>query len=114
MKKYFLAFSILGSLLASQAQAQNFTNFENGVGTLTRYINLLIPLIIGLAVFLFIFGLLKYVTAGGDEDKIKEARNFIIFGVIGIAVMISVWGLVNIVVTIFFPDTGVFIPQIRS
>lgn len=108
--KIFFSLSLVEKV---HAQAGGFNDFKSAVDTIRDYINYLIPLLIGLAVFLFIFGLFKYVMAGGDENKIKEARNFIIFGVIGIAVMISVWGLVNLVVATLFPNNGLFIPQIR-
>lgn len=73
----------------------------------------IIPFIISLAILVFIFGLFKYITAGGDEEQLKTARDFIIYGIIFIAVMISVWGLVNLVVRTFFPTTDdLYAPQI--
>lgn len=79
-------------------------------------INTLITFIIGLAVFFFVYGLVKYVASGSDPKKITEARDYIIYGIIGIAVMVSVWGLVRIVVSTFFPTTGssFTIPQFKS
>jgi hypothetical protein len=54
-----------------------------------------VPVIIGLAVLVFIFGILKYVIAK-DEGAQKEARSVILWGVIILFVMVSVWGLVNL------------------
>ncbi len=70
---------------------------------LNRYV---IPLIIGIAVVVFLWGLIEYVTAGADEEKRKSARNHIIYGIIAIFVMISVWGLVNVLRGTFGLDTG--------
>lgn len=62
-----------------------------------------VPILIGLAVVLFFWGLVKYVNSGfGDTKKIEEARNLMIWGIISITVMVSVWGLVKIVQTTFF------------
>ena len=36
------------------------------------------------------------VFIAGDEEKKKEAKNTVIYGVIGLFVMVSIWGLVNI------------------
>lgn len=66
--------------------------------SLGNFLNNLIPFIIGLAVFIFIVGLLRYVNAGGDEEKLKAARNTIIWGLIIIFVMFSAVGLVNLIV----------------
>ncbi len=90
----------------------NCTDFKCVVSFFTNSINLLIPLIIGVAVLLFIFGLLKYMSAGGDSDAVKEARNYIIFGIIALFVMISVWGLVHILVNTFFSN-GYTVPQLK-
>jgi len=59
-------------------------------------LNAIIPLIIGLAVVIFLFGIIKYITAGSDEEKRDEGRNTMIYGIIAIFVMVSVWGLVGI------------------
>ena len=56
----------------------------------------LIPLIIGLAVVVFLWGVLRFIMAAGDQKKREEGRNFIIWGLVGITVMISIWGLVKI------------------
>jgi fumarate reductase subunit D len=55
----------------------------------------LIPVVIGLAVLSFLWGVLQYVVAK-DEDKQKEARGIMLYGIIALFVMVSVWGLVNI------------------
>jgi len=55
----------------------------------------LIPIVIGLAVLTFLWGVLKYVVAK-DEESQKEARGVMLYGIIALFVMVSVWGLVNI------------------
>lgn len=62
--------------------------------------DVLMPLIGVLIVFatvVFIWGVTKYVAAGGDAEKITEGRNFIFWGLIGLFVIISVWGLVLVI-----------------
>lgn len=55
----------------------------------------LIPIVIGLAVLAFIWGLLKYIIAKDDTAK-SEARGVMIYGIIAIFVMVSIWGLVGL------------------
>ncbi len=45
---------------------------------------------------LFLWGIVKYITAGGDEEKTAEARNMITWGIIFLAIMVAVWGFVNV------------------
>lgn len=52
-------------------------------------------LILSAAIVFFLWGVFQYVRAAGNEDAQKVGRSHIINGIIGIAVMVSVWGLVN-------------------
>ena len=59
--------------------------------------NSIIPLLFAVALLIFTWGVVKYVIAGdGSEDR-EEGRWFMIYGVIGFFVMVSVWGLVRLV-----------------
>lgn len=64
-------------------------------------IQMLIIMSIGLAILFFLYGVLAYVTAGDSEEKRKKGRDRMIYGIIGIFVMVSVWGLVNILINTF-------------
>lgn len=59
-------------------------------------INSIIPFIVGLAVFIIIWGVFTYIAGAGDEEKRAQAKSFIVWGVVGVFIMLSIWGLVNI------------------
>ena len=90
------------SLLVKTASADANTLSETSgglsdlLGVLTNFIQKLIPFIIGLTVLFFLWGIFKLVFSAKDSDARSEARGYIIWGLIGLAVMVSVWGLVNI------------------
>ncbi len=71
------------------------------IQTVTYYLNLLIPFLIGLGIFFIIFGVLRYITEAGNEEKRIEARQFVLWGVVGVFIMLSIWGLVNILLGSF-------------
>src|SRR3990167_8439251 len=58
-------------------------------------INAAIPVLIALGVLYFVWGVVTYVIASDEEAK-KAGRDRIIYGIIGLAVIIAVWGLVAI------------------
>lgn len=94
MKKVLV--SVATFALPIMALAQSRVNSIWDLFTIVnRVLNLLVPLFIALAVVWFIWNVFKYAIAG-DEDKKKEAKTQIIWGIVGIFVMVSVWGLVNI------------------
>jgi heme/copper-type cytochrome/quinol oxidase subunit 2 len=82
------------------------TDIPAVIDTIMRVLNVVIPLIIAIAVVVFLVGVVKYITAGGDEEKRKEARNVMIYGIIGLFVMVAVWGLVNLLVNTFNLQTS--------
>ena len=56
---------------------------------------------ISIAVFIIILGLFNYIREGDNEEKRAEGRMFIIWGIVSIFVMLSIWGLVNVLVGTF-------------
>lgn len=66
----------------------------------------LVPLLIGLAVVVFIYGVLILMFSEGGEKK-EEGKQYMLWGIIGIFVMVSVWGLVNILKGTFGLDPAV-------
>lgn len=73
-----------------------------GVGTVDQTVNWLVSafsiasgLILTAAVVYFLFGVFQFVKSAGDEKARAAGRDHMIYGIIGIAVMVSVWGLVN-------------------
>ena len=59
-----------------------------------------IPILIALGVIYFIWGVISYVIASDEEAK-TAGRDKIIYGIIGLAVIIAVWGLVKILTNTF-------------
>lgn len=67
--------------------------FTNGIGSV---INVIFFLAGAAAIIYLIWAGIKYITAGGDTKKAGEARTAIINAVIGIAVIIGAYTLINI------------------
>lgn len=61
---------------------------------------IIVPTIFALAFLVFIYGVVKYFFLQGDEDtKREEGRQFILWGLLGMVVLFSVWGLVNMLLS---------------
>lgn len=68
------------------------------VSKITKSIVLpLVALIFALAVLLFIWGLFGFFMSGDDSAKRIEGRNHILWGTVGIAIMVSVYGIIRFV-----------------
>lgn len=91
MKAVFLSVALL--LVPAAAHAQGLTGV---IDTITKLINAAIPLVLALAVLYFFWGLASYIRSAGDEEKQKAARDMMIWGIIALFVMVSVWGLIRL------------------
>lgn len=81
--------------LIANAQTAIRPDYVNSIiEAVGQWINMLVPLLIGLAVVVFFYGLVKYIW-GGAEAK-AAAISSMVWGVIAIAVMVSIWGLVGL------------------
>jgi hypothetical protein len=59
-----------------------------------------VPVIFALAFAVFVWGIVKYFFLHGDnESQREEGRSFIFWGLIGLVILFSVWGLVNILLS---------------
>ena len=97
MKKLFaLVLPFLVPTLAFAQVDTSISSFDDILLFVSRIINSLIPIIISLAVLVFIWGVFRYVVSPNEEDKAR-GKQVMIWGIVGIFVMVSVWGLVNII-----------------
>lgn len=85
-------------------------NFSELVCILVSILNSLIPVIIGIGLIVFLWGLALFILAAGDEKKIESGKNLMIYGIIGLFVMTSVWGLIRVVYSTFFGGGAALLP----
>jgi membrane protease YdiL (CAAX protease family) len=96
----------------SSVNLSYFTSFLQG---LQNILNTLVPLLFGLAIVFFFWGLVKFLWNAGSEEAKDEGKRIMIWGVIAIAVMASVYGLVAVLQNIFLggaSTTTISVPRL--
>jgi len=58
------------------------------------------------AVVIILIGGFKWMTAGGNEEKVTEARKLIFSGIIGLAIILSAWAIALFVINQLSSATG--------
>lgn len=59
-----------------------------------------VPVIFAFAFAAFIWGVMRYFFINGDDEaKRAEGRQFVLWGILGMVVLFSVWGLVNMLLS---------------
>ncbi len=67
-------------------------------GILGTVINILLYVAGTIAVIMIIVGAIRYITSDGDSNRASQARNTIIYAVVGLVVAIMSFGIVNFVI----------------
>lgn len=77
------------------------TTFKVYVDGIIDLLNTVVaPVIFALAFAVFIWGIVSYFFIHGDDDKKRaEGREFAVWGIIGMAVLFSVWGFVALLLS---------------
>ena len=113
------------AVVASPAVAFAQTNLINPdagqvkgiVNNSLQILNIVLVGVFILALVVFGYGVVKYISAAGSPDKEKEARQFLWWGVVGVFVLASVFGLVQFVGKYFGVGQGagtIQIPQVQN
>jgi len=78
-----------GELTQVSVFLKNIIAFMNGT---------LVPGIFAIAFLVFIWGMFKtFILGGSDEDKQEEGKHLMMYAIAGFVVMVSLWGIVNLV-----------------
>ncbi|MEK7147877.1 MAG: hypothetical protein AAB758_01110 [Patescibacteria group bacterium] len=86
------------------------TGLKDLIGAVGKLINVyLLPLFMAAALLVFLWGLVKFIfKVGGSEKVVEEGRNTMIWGLLSLFVMVSVWGLINLFQTeLGLPKTNI-------
>jgi len=60
--------------------------------------DVIVPMLIGLALVSFFMGLVRYIyAAGGSATAHEYGRTLMLWGLIGLFVMVSIWGIVKFI-----------------
>lgn len=93
------------SIFLSVASAESSTNTISGTFSQLLYnieyfiLNPLIYLIFASALLVFLYGVFEFIKNSDDSEERKKGGQHILWGVIGMAIMISAYGIINFVLS---------------
>ena len=75
----------------------------------------IIPFLGAVAFLIFVWGVARFIKSAGSEKEIKESKNLLIWGVVGLLILVSIWGIMAFLQGEFGfgANGGPFIPQIK-
>lgn len=120
----FAATSLFLFPMVALAQSTPRT-FSGLVYMLISFINPLAAILVSLALLIFFWGIVQYIYSGGSEGH-EHGRQLMVWGIVALFVLVSIWGLARILASTFFggsssygpttgsPSAGLIAPPSRS
>ena len=97
-----LALVVSSFALVSVAYAQG-TTFKDWVGRIVdTFFDPIIGILFALAILLFFWGLIKFILNVDDSADHSNGIQLMLWGGIGLFVLVSVFGIMNFAETVFF------------
>lgn len=93
--------ALLPALVFAQGKITTFEGLVNKFITIIKYV---VPLIFAIALVAFLWGVFQYFFSGAEKKE--EAKDFLLYGIIGLFIMVSVWGLVRILTGTFLLENA--------
>ena len=79
------------------AHAQDFSYVKALIGAVMNVFEILLPITLGLAVLAFIWGMLQFIRAAGDDKTRADGRQKMVWSVLALFVAVSVWGFIGFI-----------------
>ena len=118
MKKILRNITILApfvpALVSAQTVNADLSYFDDLLIAVRNIINFVIPLLIALGVLLFIWGLVTFIFSANDEEAKKNGRSRMIWGIITLFVIVSIWGLVGLLNQVSGVQQGATFKQVQT
>jgi mannose/fructose/N-acetylgalactosamine-specific phosphotransferase system component IID len=95
-----LAQSVTTTGTATSVCNPTIQSFGDALCRISQILGAVVPVLIALAVVYFVWGVVSFMISADEEQKTK-GREKIIYGIVGFAVIIGLWGLVHILTNTF-------------
>lgn len=94
----------------------NFVLSTSNIGEILTYLSCLLskimPILVTVAALAFVWGIIKFYLNPNNEEKKKEGKGFMVWGLVALFVIVCVWGLVGLIANTF--GVEVLIPQLSQ
>ncbi|MBP9710864.1 MAG: hypothetical protein KBD50_01190 [Candidatus Pacebacteria bacterium] len=75
------------------------------VNQIVDLINSAIPVVVGVALLFYFLAIIRYISKAGDAGGKSEEKKTLLWGLIGLFVIFSIWGILNLFENMLFGCT---------
>lgn len=91
-----MAFSVQEGAEAARADGMP-TNLIGPTGIFTQISNTILYIVGIISVIMLVWGGLRYIISGGDSKKVNDAKNTVLYAIIGLIIAILSYAIINFV-----------------
>jgi Type IV secretion system pilin len=107
MKKILIHSLYISSILLPVVSFGAFDKIKGLLGGFKSILDLLIPMTVALAIIFFFYGIAQFVRSAGDVKTLEAGKNKMIWGVVGIFVILSLPGIIKYIGDSLGIDTNI-------
>lgn len=89
-------------------------DIESGLGFFSIALDRILPILVLIALFYFIYSVVVFVWKSRGGEEASDEKRKILWGVIGLFVILSIWGIIGIVSRTLGTGTGGVFQNISS
>ncbi|MFH0755519.1 MAG: hypothetical protein V1910_02535 [bacterium] len=111
---YFILYGV--SFAKDACNMKAVKNLEDLIINLVNcFLDPIIILLVSFSILLFLWGVLRFIMSSGDEKNKTGGKEFMFWGIIGLFVIVSLWGLVSIFQQTFQlnPDSSITPKEVK-
>ena len=83
-------------------------------GAFKQITNTILYIVGVIAVIMLIIGGIRYVISGGDSKKVTDAKNTVLYAIIGLVIAVFAYAIVNFVITSLPSSDGKTVEQLET
>lgn len=76
-------------------------NFKSLVDEIGNFIDVVVPIMVGLILLLVMVSLVRYISKAGGAGNLGEERKTIAWGMLALFVVLSLWGILRVFKNVF-------------
>lgn len=93
---------LLGLFLVLLAPSVAYADFDTFLANVNgTIVNPIIELLFALAIAVFLWGMFEFIMGQASQEKKTNGKSHMLWGVLGITIMMGVWGILNLIINTF-------------
>ena len=95
MKKHINLFAYPLLIALPSISFAAFNSIKNLLRDFKSILDLIVPIVFALALIFFFWGIAEFIRSAGDTKTLESGKNKMIWGIVGLFVMISIYGIIK-------------------